>query len=413
MSFKLKTSLLLCAATLATSLSAAEVEIDSYGYAGALYNQGFLGNNKNHSVIGLSARAGANFYFDYGLSAGLSAAGAWAALDNKKGSFGGFGDSPYTSSRYPNTGDVADAFLKWANSNVSVAFGRFDASFLEFDWLSNSIQGIGFNYKNLYRNNIVNKMDIWLTYFNSFISTGYQPNRIGSELGTMYAYHPGSRDNFIGKSGGNVVAAGLNMNLAGFVLDPYLLVDTSVAGSNDVLFQVGTRFGYIVDFARDWRSSTILRVMLQIAPNYDGINGSDLGFLAWADQEFKYSEWVKFGLGLFFSGGQNIWTINDNTRFYGKWTNSYTNNYFSKDSFSAYIFSSFDLISNKLGIDLLFAGGNYTEFSAILKYTAWQGKTMKADIGGGYVYYSNARKVGNIISKASGDNLLVFTKLSY
>lgn len=402
MSFKLKTSLLLGAATLATSLSAAEVKIDSYGYVGALYNQGFVGNNKNYSVIGLSARAGANFYFDYGLSAGLGAAGAWAALDNKKGSFGGFGDSPYTSSRYPNTGDVSDAYLKWSNGNIGVAFGRFDASFLEFDWLSNSIQGIGFNYKNLYKNKIVNKMDLWLTYFNSFITTGYQPNRMGSELGTMYAYHPGGRS-IVGTSGGNVIAGGLNMNLAGFILDPFLLIDTSAPVSNDVLFQVGTKFGYIIDFARDWRSSTMLRVMLQVAPNYD-IN-SDLGFLAWADQEFKYRDWVKFGLGFFFAGGQNIWTINDNTRFYGKWTNSYANDYFSKDSFSAYIFGSFDLISNKLGIDVLLAGGNYTEFSAILKYTAWQGKTMKADVGGGYVYYDN--------NKANGDNLLIFTKLSY
>ncbi|RDU63154.1 hypothetical protein [Helicobacter sp. MIT 14-3879] len=402
MRLSLKSSILLGSVILLSNINATEIKIDSYGYVGAIYNQGFIGANKNHSVIGLTARAGANFYFDYGLSVGLAATGAWAALDNKKNNlFLGF-----NSSKYPNTGDVSDAFIRYIGDSWSISGGRFDASFLEFDWLANSIQGVGFNYKDLYKNRIVKKMDLWLTYFNSILTTGYQPNRIGSELGTMYAYHPGGRNNFVGQNGGNVVAGGLNMNLAGFVLDPYILFNNSVAHSNDILVQVGTKFGYIIDFARDWRSSTLLRAMFQYAPNYLTLN-DDFGFLAWVDQEFKYSNWLKFGLGFYFVGGESIWYINDNSRFYGSWTNALNNNYFAKDNWSAYLFGSFDLINNRLGIDIMLAGGDYTEFSAILKYTAWKGNTMKTDIGGGYVYFNNKNNYGK------GDNLIVFAKLSY
>ncbi|MDE6886949.1 MAG: hypothetical protein K2P17_07945 [Helicobacteraceae bacterium] len=391
------------ATLLISSANAVEVKIDNYGYVGALYNQGFVGENKNSSTIGLSARAGANFYLDNGLTFGLGATGAWAALDKQSNSFGGL---TYTgpAGRYPNTGDVSDAFVNYKNNNWQISAGRFDATFFEFDWLANSIQGIGFKYDNLFRNNVVNKMDIWVTYFNSFLTTGYQPSRIASELGTMYAYHPGGR-NFVGRGGGNVIAGGLNMNLAGFVLDPFLLFDINPAVSKDILFQIGTRFGYIVDFAKDWRSSTMLRVMVQVAPDYYLGSRNDVGFLTWIDQEFKYSNWVDFGAGFYYSGGQDIWSINDNSRFYGKWVNSYNKNYFSENVYSFYVFGEFRLLNNKLNIDVLLGGGEYIEFSAIAKYRVWQGKTMKTDVGGGYVY-SN-------LKGRDGDNLLVFAKLSY
>lgn len=384
---------------------AVEVKIDSYGHVGALYNQGFQGSST--SVIGLSARGGANFYFDNGLSLGLAAVGAWAGYDanSKNAPLGGF-----TTGQYPNTGDVASAFIGYRGNNISFYAGRYSASFLDFDWLSGaSTQGIGFKYDKLTKGGVVNKLDLWLTYFNSVLITGYQPGRIGSELGTMYAYHPeGNR--IVGGSKAHVVAGGVNMNIAGFVLDPYVLVNTGI-NNNSVLLQTGAKFGYIVNFAKAWKSSTLVRAMFQYAPNY---SSEDIGILAWVDQEFKYNNWLEFGIGGYFVGGQDIWAINDNSRFYGRWVNDYRTSYFSKDLFAGYLFGSFDLLSDRLGMDIMLAYGRYTELSAVIRGTTWQKASMKAEVGGGYVYSStknNNKNIGNNIS--TGGHLLVFTKLSY
>lgn len=391
------------------NINAVEIKIDSYGHVGAMYNQGFQGSKT--SVISLSAIGGANFYFDNGLSLGLGAVGAWAAYNNEGSTLGVDSGKTniYTSTQYPGTGDVATAFIGYKGYNMSLYVGRYSASFLDFDWLSGAnTQGIGFKYDNLAKTSLLNKLDFWVTYFNSVLITGYQPGRIGSELGTMYAYHPGGRNDFVGRSGANVIATGVNMDVAGFILDPYILVNTSVVGTNDILLQAGAKFGYVMNFAKQWKSSTLVRAIFQFAPRYS-IN-SDVGFLGWLDQEFKYSDWIKFGIGGYFDGGQDIWTINDNSRFYGRWVNAYKRNYFGENIFSGYVFSEFSFLNDRLGLDLIFAGGSYTEFSAIIRGTTWQKNSMKAEVGGGYVY-SSLR--GNAKNPGTGGNLLLFTKLSY
>lgn len=386
-------------AFLSISANAADVKIGSYGYVGAMYNQGF----SNTSTIGLSARAGANFNFNNGLQLGLGATGSWAAYDKNSGSFGGLVYSN-GGSQYPNTGDVSDAFIRYNGNNWKIAVGRFDASFLDFDYLSDNIQGVGFTYDNLYKKGVVDRMDLWVTYFNSFLTTGKQPNRIASELSTMYAFHPGGRAE-VGMSGGNVVAAGLNMNIAGFIFDPYLLFNNSAAINRDILVQVGGKFGYVNNFARNWKSSTFVRASFE----YAKMPVDEAGFLAWVDQEFAYNKWLEFGLGFYFLGGHGIWTINDHSRFYGGYVNAYSRAYFADDNWSFYVFGSFDLLSDRLGIDVMLAGGNYTEFSAVLNYTAWKGNTMKTDVGGGYVYSDS--KNGGVLNNAG--NLILFAKLSY
>lgn len=404
--FRTKLGAMFCAGVVGSSLCAAEVTIDTWGHAGVLYNQGFIGNNKNHSVIGLSAHAGANFILDNGLYFGLGAVGAWAALDNKKDSFAGLTASSFTSSRYPNTGDVSNAFIGYKGNNWQLNVGRFDGSFLEFDWLANNIQGVGFNMKNIFKNRVVNKMDVWATYFNSALITGYQPSRIASELATMYAFHPGGRS-IVGANGGNIVAGGLNMNLGGFILDPYLLINSSAAGSNEFMFQLGTRFGYEINFARDWKSSTMLRLMFQLAPNYLAPN-EDLGGLVWVEQKFSYQNWIDFGAGFHFIGGQNIWTLNDHMPFYGGLLNTYNRDYMNKNAFSFYIFGDMRFLNDKLNLDILLAGGEYSEISAIIKYRAWQGRQISVDVGGGYVYSSTGGFTAN-----NRDNLVVFAKMGY
>ncbi len=378
--------------------SATDITIDTYGYLGAIYNQEFSDNKD--STISLTARAGADFYFQNGISIGFGAAGAWAAYDKN-------------DSVYPNTGDISDAYFKYKANDWVIAVGRYDASFLQFDWLNNNTEGIGFKYDNLG----IKGLDLWITYFDSVLLTGYQPNRIGSELGTFYAYHPGGRNYFVGNNGGNVIAGGVNMKLGDFSVDPFLLFNTSIPGSDEFLFQLGLRFGFDIEFVEDWYSKTQVRALFQLA-NQDmskykvntmlGYNNDDVGFLIWGDQEFSYQDWVKFGAGLYYVGGQGIWHINDNTRFYGSWVNALGINYFGEDMYSFYGFGQFNLINDKLSIDLLAAGGNYTEFSAVVKYQVWQATNinMKTDIGGGYVYASQS-------DGYSGGHLLVFAKLSY
>lgn len=396
------------------ALNAADITIDSYGYLGAIYNQEFQGGK--NSTIGLTARAGATFSFNNGLALGLGAAGAWAAYDknNVLGINAGTTNT-FVTGQYPNTGDVSEAFIKYTGDQWQIAIGRYVSDFLKFDWLAGHTQGIAFKYDDLGMKNI----DLWLTYFNSVMLTGYQPGRIASELGTFYAYHPGGRS-FVGTNGGNIIAGGVNMQFGKFLFDPFLLLNTSLEGTNDILFQVGLKFGFITPMARDWTSSTLVRAMFQMA-NQDlatgkvnsmlyGDKDSDVGFLVWADQEFKYQDWVKFGVGLYFVGGQGIYHLNDHSRFYGSWVNALKYNYFGQDMFSGYIFGSFDLIDNKLSIDALFAGGDFTEFSAILKYNVWRQASMKGDIGLGYVH--NQFKSGST-SQYNAGHLLVFAKLSY
>lgn len=413
MTYKQKYLSLLCAsamiATGVSSLQAADITIDSYGYLGAMYNQEFDGYKD--STIGLSARAGATFSFNNGLALGLGAAGAWAAYD-KNGSLVGINSgstNSYISSQYPNTGDVSEAFLKYTSSRWEFAIGRYVADFLDFDWLAGHTQGVGFRYNDLG----IRQLDLWLTYFNSVMITGYQPGRIASELGTFYSYHPGGRNSFVGQNGGNIIAGGVNMKLGKLIFDPFILVNTSLAGTNDLLFQIGLKFGFITPLALDWQSNTLIRVMFQMAnqDNKNKTNGmlggkDDVGFLAWADQEFGYQDWVKFGIGAYIVSGQGIYHLNDNARFYGNWVNAFKYNYFGADIFSAYIFGSFDILDKKLSIDTLFAGGDFTEFSAILKYRIWQQSSMRSDIGAGYVYnkFDQGYKSGH---------LLVFAKLSY
>ena len=381
-----------------TASNAAEVKIDSYGYVGAFFNQGFQGSDT--SVIGLSARGGANFYFDNGLTLGLGAVGSWAAYD-KNASFGGLGDK-YTSSQYPNTGDVSDAFLRYSGNKWSLSFGRYDASFLGFDWLNGiNTQGLAIKVFNLFKKDSIKKFDLWITYFNSILTTGYQKNRLGSELGTMYAYHPNGKSSFVGKDG-NVVALGANMNFYNFELDPYFLFNNSFYGNNDLLLQGGVKLGYEFNFASNWSSATYLNTLLQFAPKY---GSSDLGFLTWIDEELRYKNWVQFGLGFYFAGGQNIYAISDISRFYGKWVSAFKNSYFDKDLFSFYLFSSFNVLNDNLNIDFIGGIGNYSELSLVLKGTVWRYSSLKAEVGSGYVY-------SNFAKKSSG-NLLVFTILKY
>ncbi|RAX52258.1 hypothetical protein CCY99_07655 [Helicobacter sp. 16-1353] len=425
---KIKLGSTLCVSIFAASslvnLSAADITIDSYGYLGAMYNHEFQGNKD--STIGLTARAGATFSFENGLAFGLGAAGAWAAYDKNSGNLAGVNsgvNNAFLSSQYPNTGDVSEAFIKYTSQQWELAVGRYVADFLDFDWLAGHTQGIGFKYNDLGLKNL----DLWLTYFNSVMITGYQPGRIASELGTFYSYHPGGRNAIIGQHGGNIIAGGVNLQLGKFTIDPFLLINTSLAGTDDMLFQVGLKFGFATPIAKDWLSTTLVRAMFQYANQQvatttqpakintmfltgDVRNPDDVGFLIWADQEFKYQNWVKFGVGLYFVGGQGIYHINDNSRFYGSWVNAFGYNYFGQDMFSAYAFGSFELIDNKLSIDALFAGGDFTEFSAVVKYRVWQQSSMKADIGAGYVH--NEFKEGGI-SQYKGGHFLLFAKLSY
>lgn len=397
---------------LAMSLNGAEVVIESYGYLGAIYNQEF--NGDKDSTIGLTARAGATFSFNNGLALGLGAAGAWAAYD-RNGSLIGVNSgstNAYISSQYPNTGDVSEAFVKYTSPRWELAIGRYVADFLEFDWLSGHTQGVGLRFNDLG----VNDLDLWLTYFNSVLITGYQPNRIASELGTFYAYHPGGRNEFIGRNGGNVIAGGVNIHSGKFVLDPFVLLNTSLAGTNSPLFQVGVKLGFLTPLGAEWASNTLVRGMFQYAPQdimkgkqnriMLGSGGDDVGFFVWGDQEFTYEDWIKFGLGVYFVAGQGIWHINDNARFYGNWVNAYQLNYFCEDDFTGYGFGSFELVDRKLSLDALFAWGTYREISAVLKYKLWEQDSMNSVVGVGYVHNADDK------SYKSG-HLLVFTKLSY
>lgn len=375
-------------------LNALEVVVDPFGYLGVLYNQGIQSNP--HSYIGLNARAGARFSLNNSWSFGLGAIGAWSVFSHN-------GDN----APYGDTGDISDAYVKYDSEMLKFAVGRYEANFLEFDWIAGNVQGASVK--------VYDKvMNYWGTYMNSMLYNGYQygsqqGDRIATNMNSLTSYNPSSKALFVG---GEVFAGGVDYTYKSFRISPFVLIDTSLpTATNGVLFQVGAKAGYSTDIAREFRSITIFRGMYQFGDT-DGIEGDDSAGIIWIDQAFKHKIF-NFGAGFYAvlgaDGKGGIWTFNDRSRFYGRGINSpgVPAVYFSNSTISGYIFGGLE--TNKVRVDALAAFGNYQEYSLMADYKLWQYKNMKFNAGGGYIY-SSSSKSSNTIGNSS---LVFFGKFSY
>lgn len=131
------------------------------------------------------------------------------------------------------------------------------------------------------------------------------------------------------------------------------------------------------------------------------------------DEEFLFYNVFKLGGGYLSIGniGLGTTTIVDRTRFYGQYLYPYlgyngtglsNRSYLNAGVNTWYVFTGFK-VYDSLDFDILYAGGDYKEFSAIINYNVLNSGNLKWSIGGGYV--SNG--FGN------ANSALAFTKLKF
>ncbi|MCI5787716.1 MAG: hypothetical protein MR025_09855, partial [Helicobacter trogontum] len=137
------------------------------------------------------------------------------------------------------------------------------------------------------------------------------------------------------------------------------------------------------------------------------------GFMWQVDEELLFVDMIKLGGGYLSIGNLSLngTTLVDRTRFYGQYlfpmkgydgTGLANRGYLNAGVDTWYVFTGLKL-GETLDFDVLYAGGDYKEFSAIINYNILSSGNLVWSVGGGFV--SNG--FGNANSG------LVFTKLKF
>lgn len=399
------------AGTLFTGANA--TDIDVFGHIGGFFNQGLgEGNkvydfkddsNKKAGYAGITGQLGIDVGFG-NLHIGASGWGAFPVYGSPSKSAGYDGvntDKNYGFREYnADYGDLSDLYVKY-DGNIQLALGRFDNSFLNSDWLTAHTQGVAAKWD-------AKNFGVWATWINDYSTFGYQPNRFGSELSSFRQYK--SSFNHFG-FGNDLFAGGVNIDLDWLKIDPFVHYwiggfgynydsNGNVNGSNPMI-QAGTKVA--LEFGNDMsvKSITTGRFLWQ---NILNANNDDT-YLIWGDEELRFKNIVKVGAGWFGVGKNNgIFAMNDNTRFYG-WrylTGNNSNYYFGRAESSWYAFAGID--TDIINFDVLYANGDYNEFSAIVSWNVFKTKNdLALQIGGGYVsngFQSKERQQNNVVAFA-------------
>ena len=392
--------------------SAQAVDVNFFGHIGAAYNQGLSEGNTQHSADGKKATyAGVTGHvgMDLGFNALHLGVGVYGAVPiygtkikyNENGQ-AVIDDNQANIAYSKDYIDLSDLYLTYASSNVTLAVGRFNNEFLGSEWLNAYMQGVAFKYQS-------KMFGIWTAWMNDATNYGYAPNRIASEL-MAYNRFPSSFNNF--NLNNEVFAAGMNFDFDFLTFDPFVHYylnkgydDTIQAGANLALIfgQEGGPAQSITTFKFMWENTLGAR------------HDDTMMFLG--DEELIFGGIFKIGAGVFSTtGGNGITTINDGTRFYGKKFltpnfNYWSSTYFTPKNTTWYVFTG--VKSTYFDLDILYADGDYNEFSAIASFTLFDtqskgslnGVSMK--LGGGYV--TNSFKSG----PHQHSNVVAFAKLAF
>ncbi|PAF53595.1 hypothetical protein BKH42_05285 [Helicobacter sp. 13S00482-2] len=390
--------------------SANAVDFKPFGHIGATFNKGFSNGNqafdysngeyKNADYSGLTAQLGLDVGFG-NLHIGAAGWGGYGFYGSPKNYEDGY---TYAEARYTKKyGDLSDLYVKY-DGEIQLAVGRFDTEFLQSDWIAGHTQGVAAKWDSKY-------FGIWVTWVNDYATYGYQPNRFGSEINSFDRYSSSFSHFNIGKN--DLLAGGINVDLGFLKIDPFVHYWLGGYGyyNNDEtntnthsMIQAGTKVALEFGDDASIKSITSGRILWQ---NILGVNNDDT-FLFWADEEVRFKDMVKVGAGWYSVGKKNgIYTINDRSRFYGvTYLTPGTYSYFGQDASSWYVFAGFE--SEVINFDLLYANGDYNEFSAIVSWNVFKAKNNLAlQIGGGYVSNGFQSKT------AQQNNAVVFAKLSF
>ena len=376
-------------------VSGAEINVSPFGYLTAMYH--------SQNDFTFHVRSGADFNINNsGFSFGLGAIGAW-----------NIPLSPNALSS--STGDISDAYIQYKRSittnegktkeTLHASVGRFNSDYLRSDWIAGNIQGIAARYS------ISNRFDIYATYLNSYLNTGYKKGQIGAKYGTSIAtlapMSPTTKDMFVG---GEVLMAGISFTeRSKYLVDAFGLINTSLPETSNSLTNKGSSFlaqgGLTISFniatqKEGFQARTTLRGLAQYG-NTDRRDvpdrlGQDFSFLVWADEKLTIFNDFYIGAGAHYVGGREgmggIWSITDATPYYGNTIGlantsmGYIAPYFFNNTISAYIYGGIDYKRFKLQALASFI--DYTEYSLMAQYRIWDQNAMSLEVGGGFVHYS-------------------------
>ncbi|MCE3036415.1 hypothetical protein LW135_01020 [Helicobacter sp. faydin-H20] len=374
------------------------VEVNAFGHIGGVYDQGLSNKNIPEGYTKKGAFGGATGHLgvDVGFGSIHIGAGAYSGVSiyKTKGMPNRYG-SDYV--------DLSDLYLKYDSGMLQIAVGRFNNEFLGTDWLTAYTQGVGFKYQS-------RSIGVWATWMNDFTTYGYAPGRMASELASWGKFPSSFKSFDIGKR--DIIAGGVNVNFGFLTIDPFVHY---YRYPYDGKLQAGAKLGLI--FGEDgsaFQSKTSLRYMWQ---NILGVKNDD-SMLFWGDQEFVFGGIFKLGGGYFATTKSGISTVNNMTRFYGAtFFTPYsgingTESYFNYKTNTWYAFTG--VKSQFFDLDVLYADGDYSEFSAIASVTIFDVKTkgslngIALKVGGGYVSNGFSKKRNLSLS-----NVVGFVKLSY
>lgn len=386
--------------------SAYAVDVNFFGHIGGAYNQGLSGGNKSGvdndkaSYGGVTGHLGVDFGFN-ALHLGVGAYGSFPIYGTKifnEGYYENQADVAY-SKKYA---DLSDLYIKYDGGDLTIAVGRFNNEFLDSPWINAYMQGVAAKWK-------IRSFGAWATWMNDYTTYGYAFNRIASELMSYHRF-PSSFNGF--GIGNEVFAGGLNFDFKFLKFDPYVNYFFN-KGSVDDSIQAGARLALVFGDNGPVQSTTSIDFMWE---NTFGISNDDTMLLL-TDEELLFGGVFKLGGGfLATTGGNGIVAINNPTRFYGAKFLTPNYNYGSSGYFFAknntwYVFTG--VKSQYFDLDVLYANGDYNEFSAIASFTVFD-KQVKGSlngialkVGGGYVnngFKSNAFQHSNVVG---------FAKLSF
>lgn len=346
-------------------------QLDVYGHLGIHAQTNLDKHNKSNNYGGLSGSVGVNTFFSNGIAMGV---GGWAGIPiwSQK-----VGNDKNTDNIYKDIFVLSDLYFAYTGSAFSLALGRYDVNNMGYDWFSGHNQGLSLSF------DIGNTFTIWGLYSHQQAFQFQRLNReSASQISALWNYkgHAQVDSNGTPKDNkGHLAALGVDVKIGDiFRITPYGYYATNL------LWAAGITSKLTLGEHTGLYSDTTLKYA------YVKPDSSQSGSLIWGDQEFGY-KWFKVGGGYYKTmdnGVSGLTYFGDDSRFYGgivtaNFINKAVGEYFGKEQAAWYVFTG--ARHNMFKFDILYAGGDYEEFSALLSITLFQ----HLEFGAGYVDLAN------------------------
>lgn len=377
-------------------VSASAVEVNAFGHLGAFYHQGLSGlnlsseKNTQRAYGDVSVRVGLDLGLGKNFSIGLGGWGAYPFYATKYDSANSSVDSGKSAIR--RNGDVSDAYVRYDGRRLSFALGRFDMgqfflgqdgkNYTGVDWIYGNVQGGAINIDG-------GPIGLWSYWRNSQLGAGQAYGRMGYELSSFDTYQGQKRVT------GELFAGGVDIRFGEkFKLSPFAQYLTSVPYSDKKRDILNAGLKAQLDLGSgSLQSRTIFRALFGM--DHVAQSGkTNNNLLLWVDEELRYKDMFKLGAGYMHTTSSDVnkarvfINYGDRSRFYGYRGGLVLGPGVGNDTppygSTYYVFGGID--SNRVGLDLLWADGSYTEASAVGSLKVCEsGEKMNLKLGAGYV----------------------------